>query len=549
MELVKDLNPADYNSGQPDELAAVGNKLFFSADPGGGIGREPHVSDGTEAGTKLLKDITPSGSSTIDSFTDLNGVAFFEASYPFSEALWKSDGTEAGTLQIPGVVIWNDQREVLGDWMYFSGQPHGATPQGRELWRTNGTTTEQFANIGEDNDLGGVTSGDPNTFRRVGNLLYFTAVTDLHGRELWVTNGVNVTLVQDIAPGDDPNFSGVRNSSAPKELAAVGDWLYLLAHTPGEGFQLWKTQGFGATLVDPIIAGPSDGSARALTGVGNTLFFTATITQGLELWKSDGTDETTFQVEDINPGGANSDPQQFVDLGGVAYFTADRAGNGREIWKSDGTPEGTDLVVDINGTAEGGAPGQLLLSDGELVFHGDSGLEDEMWRSDGTAAGTGFIEDFEPGSLQPFRLMDVQGTVFFQGFSDAETGYELWRTTDGDVPPVLPTVSIADPAPIKEGNAANKLQTFTVTLSAPSSDEVQVSYATADGKAKAGKDYVAVTDGELAFAPGITTRTFNIEILGGKRAEGKEKFFVNLSAPINATILRGQAVATIKDND
>ncbi len=92
------------------------------------------------------------------------------------------------------------------------------------------------------------------------------------------------------------------------------------------------------------------------------------------------------------------------------------------------------------------------------------------------------------------------------------------------------------------------LAAFTVRLSLPSAAPVTVSYATADGTAKAGSDYVAAS-GTLTFAPGQMTRTILVRTLDDTLYEGDETFTVTLSGPVGATITRGQAVGTIADNE
>ena len=111
--------------------------------------------------------------------------------------------------------------------------------------------------------------------------------------------------------------------------------------------------------------------------------------------------------------------------------------------------------------------------------------------------------------------------------------------TDDDAPPSL---SIDDPT-VAEGGVA----TFTVTLSAPSGLPIAVGFASAPDSATAA-DFGGVT-GTLNFAAGETTKEINVVTTGDLLDESAETFFVNLSAPSNATIGDGQGVATITDDD
>src|SRR5439155_67330 len=101
---------------------------------------------------------------------------------------------------------------------------------------------------------------------------------------------------------------------------------------------------------------------------------------------------------------------------------------------------------------------------------------------------------------------------------------------------------------VTEGDALTTDAVFTVSLSNPSSQTITVNYATANGTATAGSDYVAES-GTLTFAPGQTTRTIAIVVNGDTLNEPTETFFVNLSAPVNATIADNQGLGTILDND
>ncbi|MBV9495282.1 MAG: right-handed parallel beta-helix repeat-containing protein, partial [Acidobacteria bacterium] len=110
-----------------------------------------------------------------------------------------------------------------------------------------------------------------------------------------------------------------------------------------------------------------------------------------------------------------------------------------------------------------------------------------------------------------------------------------------------PVVSIGDVSQA-EGNSGTSGFTFNVTLSAPSEKTVTVSYATSNGTATAGSDYVAAT-GTVTFAPGVTTQTVTITVLGDTANEPNETFNVTLSSAVNATIGTAVGTGTIVDDD
>ncbi|MDJ0732670.1 MAG: glycoside hydrolase family 9 protein [Nostocaceae cyanobacterium] len=116
-----------------------------------------------------------------------------------------------------------------------------------------------------------------------------------------------------------------------------------------------------------------------------------------------------------------------------------------------------------------------------------------------------------------------------------------------DSPITLPTVSISDIA-VTEGDTGVATATFEVQLSEASDETVTVEYATADDTAMAGDDYT-VTAGTITFAPSETSQTINVEITGDTSIENDETFTVNLSNPSNASIIDGQGVGTIFNDD
>ena len=112
---------------------------------------------------------------------------------------------------------------------------------------------------------------------------------------------------------------------------------------------------------------------------------------------------------------------------------------------------------------------------------------------------------------------------------------------DDDEPPAL---SVADAAGDEDVGALE----FAVALSAPSGIEVSASYATADGTATAGGDYAAAT-GTLMFAPGEVSRMIAVSVIDDSLDEPDETFTLVLADPRGATLGRGSALGTIRDDD
>src|SRR6185295_12432428 len=84
--------------------------------------------------------------------------------------------------------------------------------------------------------------------------------------------------------------------------------------------------------------------------------------------------------------------------------------------------------------------------------------------------------------------------------------------------------------------------------SAASESRVTVQYATTNGSAQAGTDYMA-TSGTLTFAAGETSKPIVVPILGDTTSEPDETFSVTLANPIGATLGTAQATGTIVDDD
>jgi hypothetical protein len=112
--------------------------------------------------------------------------------------------------------------------------------------------------------------------------------------------------------------------------------------------------------------------------------------------------------------------------------------------------------------------------------------------------------------------------------------------TNDDPPPIL---SIGDVTVPRGPSGTTTFADFPVTLSAATYETVTVAYATADGTATAGTDYVATTGG-LSFPPGVTTATVSVTVNGSSGPDNKT-FFVDLGSPANAGVADGRGQATL----
>jgi len=144
-------------------------------------------------------------------------------------------------------------------------------------------------------------------------------------------------------------------------------------------------------------------------------------------------------------------------------------------------------------------------------------------------------------------LLSVLGLLGFTAIIEA------WSSL-GKVVPMSPgqerpTVSIND-VTVTEGNTGTINATFTVTISRAIDFPVAINYLTANGTATlADNDYVLVS-GFVNFGAGQPlTRTINVPVNGDTTNEPDERFFVNLTTVDDVTILDGQGVCTILNDD
>jgi ELWxxDGT repeat protein len=375
------------DSSRPNTFAAVGDTLFFAAD-NGISGTELWRSDGTAAGTQLVRDINPGpASSNPSDLVNVGGVLYFAADDGVrGRELWRSDGTANGTR------------------LAFDINPGRASSNPADLVGFNGR-------------------------------VYFAADNGVAGRELISFNPANNRItVLDIRPG--------RNSSNPTDLTVSGNRLFFAAeNVPVLGRELWVSDGtLGGTQIIDINRSPNQSSNPSdLVDVNGTLYFAADDgIAGRELWQSDGSTNIgagTRLAADINPGRPGSDPSFLVNVNGIVYFAAtDGTVVGRELYRYDPSTQQASLVADINPTSNAGSePTDLANFNGTLIFAATDGtvVGREVYVSDGTAGTTRLaasINNTPNEGSNPAQFTVIGNTVFFAA-NDGVSGRELWGLT------------------------------------------------------------------------------------------------------------------------
>ncbi len=408
-------------SFSPTELCAKGSTVFFSAySPYSG--RELWKSDGTLAGTDLVKDMVPGDKDSEIRFTFLiNGdIYFFCLTDSSGFWLWKSDGTEAGTAKVVSLGgSFPEQNPVnVGGVMYWSAM--GADGIG-ELWKTDGTEagTVILKRFGP--------TYVPDKLAAVGGFLYFNILDQSSPQimSLWKSDGTvagTVSILTGYYFGEIVDLGG--------EALFPADYSLL---PQKQSLSLWKTNGtLAGTSRITSFSATAAWALGDLTVSGGMAYFSAwpdgSLVLNSQVWKSDGTDISIADNTSYRPWG-------FIDVSGTLFYNALYEDSESQTHAGLFTIAAgiSSLIKVINPTHFYGLSDKQANVGGTLFFDAENASAGSgLWKSDGTTAGTVLLSGLvAPAPTAPDLLTNVAGTLYCQAYDNVR-GYQLWKSDGTD---------------------------------------------------------------------------------------------------------------------
>lgn len=460
------------------DFVALNNIVYFTGRDEF-HGNELWRSDGTVAGTYLLKDIRPgTDSSTPRSKTVVGNHIFFNAfSVTGNRDLWKTDGTSDGTVLVKSFgsesLLFPEALTNINDTLFFSAYTN---QYGAEVWKSDGT---EAGTVLVKDIFPGTYSSHPNSFTNANNKIFFAATNDLNGRELWISDRTsnNTRLIKDFNRANtsngisytplvpfkgrmyfnaySPKYSLLRRedhgdlwntdgteintkritgietdaviSNTTSTIYASNNRVYFSTLNKQNKVQLWSTDGIKSNLIKNtaetggIVAGEEyqyNGLdlLSSFCSIGNdTYFFTPQ-----NLWKTNEIDNNTVLIRSGLKGGLTT-------LGNYVYFNTYE----NELWKTDGSATGTIKINNAHPQFASFNQGSPIISfNGAVLF---KSTDNTLWRTDGTEGGTRLLKETDPSfynssSRPKWFFNTVMNNLLYFAAKDGNTGLELWKT-------------------------------------------------------------------------------------------------------------------------
>lgn len=483
--MVKDINPGSASGFYDSQRVQLPNgRLVFLANDGV-HGAELWASDGSDAGTLMLKDISvglnSSSPEQLTAFGDWVAFVATEGSqgsfFDFlnlKASLNVTDGTPAGTRVVEGLpTSFNVSPIILGQangLLYFSAVVNGSG--NRAVFTSDGTSATRRVDLPSGAQLLGLNEQ-----------FGFFKVSDVsNGQELWAADwsAGTFSLVKDVLAG-----SGSGLASTTGYTAMVGNKIVFAAHVSASQLGLWVSDGTAAGTVN-LSATP----VLQTVVLGNTLV----LTTGNQIYSVDLSVATPVPLllrSDVTADVLQKDADQ-------VFF---RSTSNTLFAFTPGAANPVTLATEVS-QYKVVAENAIFFLQNVLTTGGQA-----LWYSDGTVAGTRFIEDVATGTYDlstavairtagvPFPLdviapvlvrASVSGNALTLNYSDdsvldaanvpAASAFALTGTTA-----TVSQVSV---------NASNKTVTLTLSAAVVYGDAIKLSYA----DPSSGNDVSAIQD-------------------------------------------------------
>jgi len=430
--MVKNINDGG-GSSNPGGFVQLNNKILFFAN-NGIHGNEPWVSDGTENGTFLLKDINPGIANSANIFEvppeSLNGIGYFQAYNSFNiPELWQSDGTVDGTFSVGGSSYQYPRNfKIFDNKLYFTINNTFTNL----LYIDNSSPFPLFVNYFEF----GSSVLNARDFTVSGDKLFFTSTfTNGECRLYYVLTGVGFASLAYSTKDINPS---VNNDPFPSDLPKrkfypiANGGIVFLADNLVNGYELWYSNGtfFGTFLLRDHVSGSLSGDYSYIKTLGNMLYYIVDDQNGnYDAWQ--GTINTNtlsysaVAMNSINPSLGLSNFYPIASMGGQLYFSAYDQNIGYELYKTDGI--NISLVKDIYTNENHDNPqtfSQTAKIGNTLYFTADNGKNGlEIWKTNGKISGTSMAFEI---NKYPAKENITGYNIYFDHYNTSTLFYKLF---------------------------------------------------------------------------------------------------------------------------
>jgi ELWxxDGT repeat protein len=396
--LVKDIYSGK-SSSQPGWFIDINGIVYFGANDGI-HGHQLWKSDGTENGTMMIKQIP--GNVSLQFLANINNSLLFMAySQSGKGRIWKTDGTEAGTVlvkdlapQASGASIYDTL--TINNTLFFLAD----ISSGVGLWRSDGTEagTKLIKNI------------HAGKLFKINNTIFFIVRDDKdNGLELWKSDGTEAGTirVKDVWSSEQPGINNFTEVDGTLFFSGYSDGVVWLFKSDTTSSERVKVKRLGIP------------ERAYFTDFNGTLFFIGNDGSGLGIWKTDGSETGTVRVLDNN-NMKLSTISLLKYVNNTLFFVAADESGASKLWKTDGTT--LESIVDVYPGAFSGSS-ELVVVDTILFFTASHSFNStSLWKSDGTTIGTNRIDT---GEIVVSHLIATNNKLFFAGTNNSK-GTELW---------------------------------------------------------------------------------------------------------------------------